>query len=144
MVATNVSMDWGIFQRPPEQVFHAGPTLIAVSSGRGSARTDCGAIAQLKQSGRAARAPRRAKVDSQRPLVEALHPRMLMADTRRLATNCEPDRQRLPGDFRARRRALAIDECSDEDGQRLTIRISQCQGQRVPLFFHRLHKEPLE
>jgi transposase len=30
---------------------------------------------------------------------------------------------------------LAIDECSDEDGQRLTIRISRRQGQRARLFF---------
>jgi hypothetical protein len=60
---------------------------------------------------------------------------MLMASTQRLATNWEPDRQRLPGDFRARRRALAIDEYSDEGGQRLTIRTSQRQGQRVILFF---------
>ena len=42
---------------------------------------------------------------------------------------------RLSPDFRARRRALAIDECSDDEDLRLTIRNSQCQGQCVAVFF---------
>jgi hypothetical protein len=50
---------------------------------------------------------------------------------------------RLSPDFRARRRALAIDECSDDDDQRLTIRTSQRQGQRVAPFFHIRSKENL-
>ena len=42
---------------------------------------------------------------------------------------------RLSPDLRAGRCALAIDECSDDDDQRLTIRTSQRQGQRVAVFF---------
>jgi hypothetical protein len=42
---------------------------------------------------------------------------------------------RLSPDFRARRRALAIDECSDEDDQRLTIRNSRGQSQCVEMVF---------
>jgi hypothetical protein len=43
---------------------------------------------------------------------------------------------RLSPDFRARRRALAIDECSDEDDRRLTIRNSRGQSQCVSFSFH--------
>ena len=52
-------------------------------------------------------------------------------DTQRLATNRKSNRGRLSSDFRARRRALAADECSDDDDLRLTIRTSQGRGQRV-------------
>lgn len=41
---------------------------------------------------------------------------------------------RLSPDIRARRCALAINEYSDDDDQRLTIRASQRQGQRVGTF----------
>ena len=50
---------------------------------------------------------------------------------------------RLSPDLRAGRCALAIDECSDDDDQRLTIRTSQRQGQRVAPFFHIRSKENL-
>jgi hypothetical protein len=43
--------------------------------------------------------------------------------------------RRLSPDFRARRCALAADECSDDDDLRLTIRISQGRGQRVNVCF---------
>lgn len=52
--------------------------------------------------------------------------------SRRMA---HPIVQRLMPDFRAGRCALAIDEYSDDDVQRLTIRASQCQGQRVTFVF---------
>ena len=54
-----------------------------------------------------------------------------------------PIARRLSPDFCAGRRALAIDECSDDDDQRLTIRTSQRQGQRVAPFFHIRSKENL-
>jgi hypothetical protein len=42
-----------------------------------------------------------------------------------------PIARRLSPDFRARRRALAADEYSDDDDLRLTIRSSQGRVQRV-------------
>jgi len=54
-----------------------------------------------------------------------------------------PIAKRLSPDFRARRRALAIDECSDDDDQRLTIRNSRGQSQCVELVFVTRFQEDL-
>ena len=60
---------------------------------------------------------------------------MLVENTQRPATNRQPNRWTIKPRSSRGRCALAIDECSDDDDQRLTIRTSQRQGQRVAVFF---------
>jgi hypothetical protein len=54
-----------------------------------------------------------------------------------------PIARRLSPDLRTGRCALAIDECSDDDDLRLTIRTSQRQGQRANTFFRSRLQEDL-